>query len=149
MPLKIGALARCTGTNTPTIRYYEDIGLLPAADRRSNGQRAYGDDDIKRLTFIRRSREFGFPIEQIRRLMTLMQDKKRSCVEVRDLAKDQLATVRKKMQELKELEKYVAGLVDICEALCLGGPGPQCVVFEDLAVAPKTKTEQASCKRCG
>jgi DNA-binding transcriptional MerR regulator len=63
--LKIGALAAQTGTNAPTIRYYEEIGLLQRAHRRPGGQRVYGDADIKRLTFIRRCREFGFSIDQV------------------------------------------------------------------------------------
>jgi DNA-binding transcriptional MerR regulator len=67
--LKIGALARQTGTNAPTIRYYEDIGLLPVADRASGGQRVYGTADLTRLTFIRRCREFGFSIDQVRALI--------------------------------------------------------------------------------
>jgi DNA-binding transcriptional MerR regulator len=64
--LKIGALAKRTGTNGPTIRYYEEIGLLPAAERQPGGQRTYGEDDVKRLTFIRRCREFGFSVDQVR-----------------------------------------------------------------------------------
>ncbi len=64
--LKIGDLAARTGTTAPTIRYYEEIGLLPRADRQDSGQRRYGHEDIKRLTLIRRCRDFGLPIEQVR-----------------------------------------------------------------------------------
>ena len=64
--LRIGALAERTGTNAPTIRYYEEIGLLRPPDRQRGGQRVYGEQDLKRLTFIRRCRQFGFPIEQVR-----------------------------------------------------------------------------------
>jgi DNA-binding transcriptional MerR regulator len=67
--LKIGALARQTGTNAPTIRYYEEIGLLRSAGRQAGNQRVYGDADVKRLTFIRRCREFGFSIDQVRSLV--------------------------------------------------------------------------------
>jgi DNA-binding transcriptional MerR regulator len=136
MSFKIGTLARRTGTTAPTIRYYEDIGLLPRADRRESGQRIYGNDATKRLTFIRRCREFGFSIEQVKTLVSLMQDENRSCIEARDLATVHLASVRVKLVELKKLEKSIAGLVESCETSCLGGPGPECVVLEDLATSP-------------
>jgi DNA-binding transcriptional MerR regulator len=133
MGLKIGDLAKRTGTNAPTIRYYESIGLLPAPDRRDSGQRSYGDEDVKRLTFIRRCREFGFSIEQVRSLASLMQDPSRSCTEARDLAQEHLAAVRAKLAELKALERSIVSFVISCDASCVGGPGPDCVVLEDLA----------------
>jgi len=92
--LKIGELAERTGTNTPTVRYYEDIGLLPRPDRQAGNQRRYGDDAVKRLTFIRRCRDFGFSIEQVRTLTSLVQDRSRSCFEARDLAQEHLNEVR-------------------------------------------------------
>jgi DNA-binding transcriptional MerR regulator len=133
MALKIGALAARTATNAPTIRYYEEIGLLPRPDRREGGQRAYGDDDVRRLTFIRRCREFGFPIEQVRDLVALMEDPSRSCGDARDLAQTHLDAVRVKLAELKALERTVAAFVSDCEARCVGGPGPDCVILEDLS----------------
>jgi DNA-binding transcriptional MerR regulator len=131
--LKIGDLAERTGTNTPTIRYYEEIGLLPRADRQDGGQRRYGNDDVKRLTLIRRCRDFGFPIEQVRSLVTLVEDPDRSCLEARDLAREHLAAVRAKLRELKALERSIARFVESCETACAGGPGPECTVLEDLA----------------
>jgi DNA-binding transcriptional MerR regulator len=121
--LKIGALAAQTGTNAPTIRYYEDIGLLRRADRRPGGQRVYRDADIKRLTFIRRCREFGFSIEQVRTLIALIQNPRSSCMHARDLAQEHLATVRSKLSELKALERGIAGFIERCDASCAGGPG--------------------------
>jgi MerR family transcriptional regulator, copper efflux regulator len=135
MAFKIGTLARRVGTTAPTIRYYEEIGLLPRAERRENGQRSYGNDATERLTFIRRCREFGFSIEEVRTLINLMQDRKRSCVEARDLAIVHLASVRAKLSELKKLEKSIAGLVESCEISCFGGPAPDCVLLEDLAAS--------------
>lgn len=130
--LRIGELARRTGTNTPTIRYYEQIGLLPPASRRGGGQRSYGDEDVKRLSFIRRCRDFGFSIEQVRTLTGLVQDGDRSCLEARDLARDHLEAVRAKLTELKALEQTIASLVSECESACRGGPGPDCEILEDL-----------------
>jgi DNA-binding transcriptional MerR regulator len=135
MAFKIGTLARLAGTNAPTIRYYEDIGLLPRAERRESGQRTYGHDTLRRLSFIRRCRELGFSIEQIRTLVTLTQDQKRSCADARDLARVHLASIRAKLVELRTLEKYIAGLVKTCEASCFAGSAPDCVVLEDLATS--------------
>jgi DNA-binding transcriptional MerR regulator len=131
--LKIGALAEWTGTNAPTIRYYEEIGLLRAADRQSGGQRVYGDADVKRLTFIRRCREFGFSIDQVRSLVALVQDPQSSCMHARDLAQEHLAAVRAKLTELKALERSIAAFVAGCDSSCAGGPGPDCVILEDLS----------------
>ena len=130
--LKIGEVAERTGTNTPTIRYYEEIGLLPRPDRQEGNQRRYGDDAVKRLTFIRRCRDFGFSIEQVRTLTSLVQDRSRSCFEARDLAQEHLKEVRVKLKERRELEKSIAGFVDSCNVACAGGPGPDCVILEDL-----------------
>lgn len=130
---RIGALAERTGTNAATIRYYEQINLLPRADRQEGNQRRYGDGDVRRLTFIKRCRDFGFSIEQVRTLASLVQDRSRSCMEARDLAQTHLATIRAKLRELKALEKSIAQFVEVCEAECVGGPGPDCVILDDLS----------------
>ncbi|ODT81449.1 MAG: MerR family transcriptional regulator [Pelagibacterium sp. SCN 64-44] len=131
--LKIGELAERTGTNTPTIRYYEGIGLLPPPERQEGNQRRYGDDAVKRLTFIRRCRDFGFSIEQVRMLTSLAQDRSRSCFEARDLAQEHLKELRVKLKELRELEKSIVSFVESCNVACAGGPGPDCVILDDLA----------------
>jgi DNA-binding transcriptional MerR regulator len=135
--LKIGGLADRTGTNAPTIRYYEEIGLLRPADRQSGGQRTYGDADVKRLTFIRRCRDFGFSIEQVRSLVALVEDRDRSCMDARNLAQEHLTAVRARLTELEALERSIAGFVASCDASCAGGPGPDCVILEDLSRFPK------------
>jgi DNA-binding transcriptional MerR regulator len=145
--LKIGALAERTGTNTPTIRYYEEIGLLPRPSRRDGGQRSYGDEDVKRLTFIRRCRDFGFSIEQVRSLVALVQDSERSCMEARDLAQSHLDVVRTKLGELKALERSIASFVESCDASCAGGPGPDCVILEDLGQPQTLRRSGQSAKR--
>ncbi len=132
MALKIGELAAKTGASPPTIRYYEQIGLLPPAHRIEGKQRRYDDGDVKRLTFVRRCREMGFPIEQVRTLANLMQDPERSCVEARDMGASQLAAVRAKLVELRELEQTMSEFVERCDAACAGGPGPDCLVLTDL-----------------
>ncbi len=131
--LKIGSLADRTGTNPPTIRYYEKIGLLRSADRQAGGQRVYGDADVKQLTFIRCCREFGFSLDQVRSLVALVHDPKSSCTHARDLAAEHLMAVRAKLAELKALERSIAAFVASCDASCAGGPGPDCVILDDLS----------------
>jgi DNA-binding transcriptional MerR regulator len=104
---------------------------LPAPARRDGGQRSYGDDDRRRLTFIRQCREFGFPIEQVRSLVKLTEDGDRSCMEARSIAQDHLEAAREKLAELKGLERTLADFIKRCDAVCSGGPGPDCVILKD------------------
>jgi DNA-binding transcriptional MerR regulator len=131
--LKIGDLAERTGTSTPTIRYYEQIGLLRRALRQGGGQRVYGRDDVERLTFIRRCREFDFSIEQVRALVAIVQDPSSSCMDARDMAAEHLTAVRAKLRELKALERSLIAFVKSCDTSCAGGPGPECAILSDLA----------------
>lgn len=130
---KIGELARRTRTSAPTIRYYEQIGLLPCPERQDGNQRRYADEDVRRLTFVRRCREFGFGIDQVRMLTGLVADRSRSCMEARDIAQAHLLDVRAKLRELRALEKSIAAFVTQCDAECIGGPGPDCVILDDLS----------------
>ena len=132
---RIGTLAERTGTNAATIRYYEEINLLPRPDRQEGNQRRYGDDDVRRLTFIRRCRDFGFSIEQVRTLVSVVQDRSRSCTEARDLAQTHLSEIQAKRRELEALEKSIAQFITICDAECAGGPGPDCCILDDLSLA--------------
>jgi DNA-binding transcriptional MerR regulator len=133
--LKIGALAERTGTTPPTIRYYEAVGLLPRAGRQGGGQRRYGDADVRRLLFIRRCRDFGFSVEQVRTLVDLVENPERDCREVLDLAAAHLAAVRAKLAELRALERDIAAFAVRCATTCAGGPGPACVPLAQLAAA--------------
>ena len=130
---RLAAEARCT---VPTIRYYEEIGLLPAAVRRGGGHRVYGEADLRRLTFIRRCRDFGFSIEQVREFAALVGSSDGDCTVARDLAQGHLDEVRRKLRELRVLERDLKQFVGACNAQCLGGPAGACVILEDLA-APK------------
>jgi DNA-binding transcriptional MerR regulator len=148
--LTIGLLASQAKTNVPTIRYYEDIGLLPPAQRAANGHRYYMDADLKRLTFIKHCRDFGFPIEQVRQLVGLFEDGDRSCIEVRDLAKIHLETVRQKLKEIRQLEKSLATFVNSCDEACSKGPTRHCAIIEDLSSVesdPRQVEQSAHC--CG
>lgn len=144
--LPIGAVARETGCTVPTIRYYEEIGLLPAAARTDSGQRHYGEAAVRRLTFIRRCRDFGFSIEQVRELVGLVDQPDRPCVEVRDMASVHLSALRIKLAELQALEASLAGFVDSCNTACAGGAAVDCTILEDLALpADKARVVPRNC----
>ncbi|WP_205609940.1 MerR family transcriptional regulator [Noviherbaspirillum galbum] len=133
--LSIGALATQTNTNVPTIRYYEEIGLLPLAQRSANGRRYYRDADLKRLSFIKRCRDFGFPIEQVREMVKLFEDGDRSCIEVRNLAQTHLDTVRARLEEMRQLEASLMAFVASCDEACCQGVTRDCNIIEDLSAA--------------
>lgn len=103
--MTIGQLAASTQCTIPTIRYYEDIELLPKANRRMNKHRIYGQTDLQRLTFIRRCRDFGFPIKQIRELMALVRSPERDCTAARDVAKVRLIEVGRNLKALHEPQR--------------------------------------------
>jgi Cu(I)-responsive transcriptional regulator len=129
----IGAASKQTGCSVPTIRYYEEVGLLPPAPRTEGNQRHYDEAAIRRLAFIRRCRDFGFTLEQVRELVGLVDQPNRDCVEVRDIAQTHLQEVQKKVAELQALEASLAAFVCTCNTACAGGPAVDCTILEDLA----------------
>jgi DNA-binding transcriptional MerR regulator len=149
--MRIGTLAERTGTNVPTIRYYESIGLLPRAARQEGRQRVYGEGDVERLTFIRRCREFGFSVEQVRSLETLGRDRSRSCLELRDLAATHLSDVRARIRELEGLARSLETFVETCDATCAGGAGPDCTILDDLSKQQRERScdaDEPRTRRC-
>jgi MerR family transcriptional regulator, copper efflux regulator len=134
--LTIGALAERTGSSVPTVRYYEEIGLLPKARRGAGGRRLYDESDLKRLTFVRRCRDFALPIEKIRELISLMDSPEQDCGKARDVAELHLGEVRKKLAELRALEDGLSHFADTCTERCAGGPARDCVILEDLSTRP-------------
>ncbi|CDN56518.1 Cu(I)-responsive transcriptional regulator [Neorhizobium galegae bv. officinalis bv. officinalis str. HAMBI 1141] len=131
--LTIGALASASGVSTPTIRYYEEIGLLPSAHRTASGQRVYDQSDIARITFMKRCRDFGFSIEQVRVLAGLSVSSDKDCTEVRDIARAHLQDLRERLEELRALERSMSNFVEACDTVCAGGVGVDCVIFKDLS----------------
>lgn len=132
----IGVVAQQTGCSVPTIRYYEEIGLLPAGQRTDAGRRVYGDAAVRRLTFIRRCRDFGFSVEQVRELVGLVDKPDQPCVEVREIAARHLVRVREKLTELQALEVSMVEFVNRCNTACAGGPAVDCAILEDLSLPP-------------
>lgn len=130
---KIGALAERVGTNVPTIRYYEQVGLLPRAQRNDRGQRRYSEDDVGRLVFVRRCRDFGFAIDDVRELLAARHDGQRPCADARELALRNLATVSARIDALQALAAELAALVRQCDPACATGCGADCVMLQSLA----------------
>lgn len=147
--ISIGVLAQLTGCTVPTIRYYEEIDLLPAGPRTEAGRRVYAEPAVKRLRFIRRCRDFGFSIEQVRELVGLVDEPDRPCVEVRDIASVHLTEVRRKLAELQALETGLSAFVVSCDTACAGGCAVDCTILEDLAQPPEVARLFAVSSCCG
>ena len=145
--MAIGALAERSGVNVPTIRYYEEIGLIPPAQRRPSGHRVYGPAEQELLSFIRSCRDFGFSIEQVRALVALTRDADRDCVEARAVAQTHLDAVRAKLTELRALERSLAKFVSSCTTACAGGPAPECTLLKDLGHASVAANSSPGCCR--
>lgn len=125
----IGEAARRSGVKPPTIRYYEQIGLLPAPLRSDSNRRFYGDADLRRLAFIRHARELGFGIEAIRTLLTLQDDPSQPCATADSIANARLAEVEQRIRSLTALKAELELMVDGCSH----GHVAACRVIEVLA----------------
>lgn len=130
--LTIGALAERVGLNVSAIRYYEEVGLIPKAERRPSGHRVYREEVQDILTLIRHCRDFGFSIDETRALASLSTSEDRDCVEARDIAQVHLDAVRAKLSELQNLERSLARFVNACSAQCVGGPAPKCTILGSI-----------------
>ncbi len=124
----IGALSAQTGVNIETIRYYERIGIMPAPPRTEGRQRVYDEAHLKRLSFIRRSRELGFSLDQTRDLLGLVRGHGLTCAEVKVMTEQHVAEIRNKVKDLKRLERVLNDLA----AQCHGNKVPDCPILEAL-----------------
>ena len=127
--MQIGEASRATGVSAKMIRHYEEIGLIPAADRRDSNYRDYGAADVHRLGFIRRARDLGFSIDEIRDLLRLWGDRKRSSRDVKALTLTHLADLEAKIALLNEMHATLSHLVHCCD----GDHRPDCPIIESLA----------------
>ncbi len=114
--LSIGTLAKRTGTKVQTIRYYEQIGLMPEPGRTDGGQRRYGDVELDRLSFIRHSRQLGFSLQAIRELLDLSDSPERSCAQVDAVAQKQLREVEARIARLEALRVELQRMIRECHA---------------------------------
>ncbi len=126
--LTIGALSRRTGVNIETIRFYERASILPKPPRSTGGHRIYGEDHLKRLNFVRRSRKLGFSLEEVRGLLKIVDGGRYTCSEVKAITLDHLADVRRKIADLRRLERTLADVAGKCR----GGKVPDCPVIDAL-----------------
>lgn len=128
----IGRLSELTGVNIETIRYYERIKMIPAPPRTEGGRRIYDATHLRLLAFIRRARELGFSLEQIRGLIRLGGPEKATCREVHRIASDHLREIRKKVANLRRLERLLAKTV----SQCTGSSAPECPILDILDQRP-------------
>ena len=128
----IGDAARRTGCNIETIRYYERIGLVPKAPRTASRYRIYAAADLQRLIFIRRARELGFTLDEVRDLLRLAADVPDPCAAVRDVAAGHLGDVRAKIADLRKMERLLAAAV----RQCARGESAGCPVIDALSSGP-------------
>jgi len=127
--LTIGKLAKATGVNIETIRFYERMGLMPPPRRRESGYREYSGEDIRRLKFIRRAKDLGFSLREIQELLELRVHPDTSCEDVRKRAEAKIASVEAKIKELQRVKRALETLA----ASCYGkGPEGECPILEAL-----------------
>jgi DNA-binding transcriptional MerR regulator len=127
--LAIGDLARATGTKVQTIRYYEEIGLIPAPARSAGNQRRYDKRMLDRLAFIRHARELGFTLGSIRELLRLADQPDQPCAEADSIARDRLVEVESRLKRLNALKRELNRMIKACA----GGSVAQCQVIETLS----------------
>ena len=126
--MNISAVAEAAGLPVKTVRYYSDIGLVPAPGRSAAGYRSYDDSALRKLVFVRRAREFGFSVEECRELLDLYQDRHRSSADVKRIAARRLEEIAKKQRELQSLHDELAHLVEACR----GDHRPDCPIIDSL-----------------
>ncbi|RYG86895.1 MAG: Cu(I)-responsive transcriptional regulator [Alphaproteobacteria bacterium] len=126
--MQIGVAARASGVSSKMIRHYEAIGLIPAADRRDSNYRDYSRHDVHRLGFIRRARDLGFSIDEIRDLLRLWSDQDRSSADVKALTLDHVAELEKRIGLLQEMRDTLAHLAEACD----GDDRPHCPIIRSL-----------------
>lgn len=130
--LTIGDLAKATGTKVETIRYYEQIGLLPEPARTTSNYRAYDEEHLNRLSFVRRARDLGFSLDQIRDLLGLADQTDRSCEAVDAIARQHLREVERKIIDLTALRDELAEIIEHCNH----GTVAECRIIGALAPVP-------------
>lgn len=127
--LSIGDLASKTGVKIPTIRYYEQMGLLSAPEQSAGNQRRYSKAELNRLAFIKHARDLGLKIDDIRELLNLSEHPDQTCAEANRIAADHLASIREKIIRLQRLETELARIATGCK----GNTIDECYVIESLS----------------
>ena len=126
--MNIGEAAKASGVSAKMVRYYESIGLIPPAARSAAGYRTYGDGEVDTLRFIRRVRDFGIPMDRVKLLVGLWQDRTRPSREVKRIAIEQVMDLEAKIAELTAMRDALARLAGACR----GDEEPDCPILRDL-----------------
>jgi Cu(I)-responsive transcriptional regulator len=127
--MNIGQAAKASGVSAKMIRYYEETGLVTAAERSEKGYRLYTEKDVHTLRFIRRARDLGFTVEGISELLALWRDRGRHSADVKQMALGHVTALRRKITELEEMAAALQTLADCCA----GDDRPDCPILKDLA----------------
>lgn len=127
--MNIGTVAKRSGVPAKTIRYYESIGLIRSAGRSANNYRAYAEEDVETLCFIRRARSLGFPVADVANLLTLWHDRARASADVKALALNHITGIDRKIAELEAIKRTLIVLADQCQ----GDHRPDCPILSTLA----------------
>jgi Cd(II)/Pb(II)-responsive transcriptional regulator len=130
--MKIGDLARATGVEVETIRYYEKAGLLPAPQREANGYRSYGEQHLERLAFVRHCRALDMPLADVKRLLDFLANPRDDCGDIDALIDAQLMRVRARLASLRALERQLSALRDSCDA---DHATHECGILQELVAA--------------
>jgi Cu(I)-responsive transcriptional regulator len=131
--MKIGDLARQTDTKVETIRFYEAEGLLPPAERNSHNYRIYTGEHLKRLSFIRRARDLGFTLPQVRALLRLADDRNAPCSQVDEITSEHISQVDRKIADLEALRTELVRNLESCKGATIA----DCQIIEALSPARK------------
>lgn len=129
----IGELSQGTEVKIETIRYYEKIGLIPAPSRTSGGHRIYNTHHKERLLFVRRSRELGFSLEEVRELISLSENQENSCGDALSLVTRHLESVDEKLRQLQLIQQSLELMAKDCQSCCPGARAPDCTIIEALS----------------
>ena len=130
--MNIGEASAASGVSAKMIRYYEQAGLIPPADRNHSGYRIYGDADVHRLRFIRRARDLGFSVAEISDLLDLWNDRSRRSADVKRLAQAHIADLEARIGKLRQMAATLQDLADCCA----GDDRPDCPILEGLEEPP-------------
>ena len=126
--MNIGAAARSSGVSAKMLRHYEEIGLIPKADRTDSGYRVYTDADVHTLRFIKQARNLGFSIDAIQKLLALWQDRKRPSRKVKELATAHIQELDARIHEMQDMKNTLENLVKNCH----GDDRPDCPILQGL-----------------
>jgi len=124
----IGEMSRQTGVHIETIRYYERIEIIPKPDRTEGGNRQYNHEQLKRLSFVKKSRDLGFTLDEIRALLLMVDRQDFTCNQVHTMTIEHLENVKKKLSDLKRMEKTLKSMASQCSK----GDVPECPIIETL-----------------